>query len=227
MPGIKVTQAKIKRLRSRLEVWGQGGIGSYPWRYQNDPYKVFVAEIMLHRTQAHQVIDVYVEFIDTFPTLESFVSGDQNRARQMLAPLGLNWRIEGMIAALQSLWQQYQAVPAERQKLIREKSVGEYIAGATETFSMNVPQTLIDTNTVRVVGRVFGLNLEGEARRRKEIVDTIASVRDPDNPRDFYYAIIDLAHKVCKPQQPNCDSCPLLKVPCKFGTKLDKAGGTD
>ena len=93
----------------------------------------------------------------------------------------------------------------------------------SELFSKNEPVTLIDTNTVRVTGRVLGLDLSGEARRRKEVKEAIAEIVDPKNPRDFYYSMIDLAHNICTPSKPDCRNCPLLDVPCKTGQEIIKA----
>lgn len=211
---------KINRLRKALFHWGETNIREYPWRYRDDPYAVLLAEFMLHRTQKLQAEQVYLEFISAYPTLKDFQKAGRDQVREMLAPLGLNWRIEGMLAVLDSLWDQYRDVPPDREKLIRERNVGQYIAGATATFAKNEPHALIDTNTVRVVGRVFGLNLEGEARRRKEMIETIDAVCDPENPRDFYYAMIDLAHEICHPKAPDCENCPLRKVPCIYAYEI-------
>ena len=208
---------KIHGFRSRVQAWGKNHIETYPWRYCDDAYKILLSEFMLHRTQKDQAEKVYQKFLEHYPSLESYITGDRKKARDILKPLGLNWRIEGMLDVLESLYQQYGHIPTEKRKLIKERNVGPYIAGATATFTTNQPHTLIDTNTVRVIGRVFGLNLEGEARRRKEVKKTIEKVTDPDNPRDFYYAVIDLAHKICFPKNPDCMSCPLLEVPCVFG----------
>lgn len=213
---MNIKKTNINLLRKALSRWGEINIREYPWRYRDDPYEVLIAEFMLHRTQKRQAEQVYSAFIKAYPTLKAFRKADRTQVLEMLAPLGLNWRIEGMLAVLDSLWDQYQDVPSEREKLIRERNVGQYIAGATATFASNEPHALIDTNTVRVVGRVFGLDLEGEARRRKEMIEAIEAVCDPDNPRDFYYAMIDLAHEICRPKTPACGSCPLRKVPCEF-----------
>jgi A/G-specific adenine glycosylase len=108
-------------------------------------------------------------------------------------------------------------IPLDLVKLQSVEGIGPYIAGATICFATNTPVTLIDTNSVRVVGRVWGLNLGGEARRRKSVVDMIAAACDPQDPRNYYYALIDLAHTVCYPKTPDCKVCPLLTLPCNFG----------
>jgi A/G-specific adenine glycosylase len=122
-----------------------------------------------------------------------------------------------MIKALNYLWENYHEVPTDFDQLISVEGIGQYIAGATVCFSKNEPVVLVDTNTVRVVGRVFGLDLSGEARRRKSVIATISETCHPERPRDYYYALIDFAHTVCTPRNPDCMNCPLLDIPCSFG----------
>lgn len=172
---------------------------------------------MLHRTQVKQVVNVYSEFLAACPTLSDYSQQDTKEIRLLLAPLGLQWRIDAMIEALNYLWETYKEVPLDRSILLSVPGIGPYIAGATICFTTNMPETLVDTNTVRVVGRVFGLNLGGEARRRKQIIQTISEVCDREQPRDYYYAMIDLAHSVCTSANPGCARCPLLNLPCKYG----------
>lgn len=206
---------KILQMRALIIYWGRTEVKNYPWRWVNDPYKVIVSEFMLHRTQVKQVIEIYTDFIKSYPSLENF-SKASDIELIILKPLGLGWRIRGMIDALRYLYAEYQSVPVDYEKLLVVKGIGQYIAGATICFSVNQPVTLIDTNVVRVVGRVLGLNLKGEARRRKEVKEAITAVCDPDNPRDFYYSIIDFAHQICHPQFPECQICPLANIPCQF-----------
>lgn len=124
-----------------------------------------------------------------------------------------------MVRALKELWEKYNRVPDDYSSLLQINGVGQYIAGATICFTKNEPVTIIDSNVVRVVGRVHGLDLSGEARRKKPMYEAINATIDPHNPRDFYYALIDLSHSHCRPTRPDCDSCPLLHCPCMFGHK--------
>jgi len=212
-------QNQVNKFHKALRTWGEDHIKFYPWRYLNDTYAILVSEMMLHRTNKSQVEKVFNEFMKEYPTLVTFISADHDEVKKILNPLGLNWRIDGIIETLNSLWMEYQEVPSDKSKLIREKNVGDYIAGATETFAEDTPNALVDTNTVRVIGRMFGLNLEGEARRRKETIDTICSVCDAASPRDYYYTLIDFAHEVCTAKNPKCIECPLGDVPCDYYMK--------
>lgn len=209
----------FKEFRHRLLEWGRNNTRKYPWRWIDDPYRILMSEFMLHRTQTKQVVSIYDQFIEEYPTLVAFSQADEAHLRDILKSLGLQWRIEGMLKALSQLWTQYGEVPINSEKLLSIEGIGQYIAGATVCFANNEPVTLIDTNIVRVVGRVWGLELSGEARRRKSVIEVIAGACDPEFPRDYYYSMIDFAHQVCKPRNPDCKSCPLLDLPCQFGQK--------
>lgn len=209
-------EAWVPAFRDLLLDWGESGIRTYPWRYKDDPYAVIVAEFMLHRTQTVQVVPVYERFVSAWPTLAALASADRSEAETALVSLGLQWRITGMLDAFCELWSRYGRVPLDAAALKLVKGIGDYIAGATVCFSSNRPATLIDTNTVRVVGRVKGLDLRGEARRRRDVIRAIEGACDPMRPRDFYYSLIDLSHTICRPKQPACEKCPLADVPCRF-----------
>lgn len=211
--------ASARRLRVFLDDWGKKHIEYYPWRYVSDPYCILVSEFMLHRTQAKQVIPIYLNFFSRYPDLKSFAAADPSDVIGNLKSLGLQWRIEGMVSALNELWQLYKSIPLDVNRLMAIDGIGQYIAGATVCFSLNVPLTLIDSNIVRVIGRIFGLDLSGEARRKKSIVAAISACVDQASPRNFYYGMIDLAHNICRPGKPVCSVCPLLEVPCIFGQR--------
>lgn len=208
---------QIRRFRARLRAWGKKHICSYPWRYSTDTYAVFVAEFMLHRTQARQVLPVYERFISRYPSLDEYSGAQRAGVSRVLQPLGLRWRIKALIQALNDLRENYGEVPPDYNGLLSIYGVGQYIAGATVCFTQDKPIALVDSNTVRVIGRVFGLKLSGEARRKPQMIGAIGAVCDPRYPRDYYYALIDLAHMVCRPASPTCVSCPLLDVPCSYG----------
>jgi A/G-specific adenine glycosylase len=161
-------------------------------------------------------VPVYKEFINRYPTLQDYSNSDRSDAEELLSTLGLFWRIQGMLDALDELWNSFGRVPVDLDNLKEIKGIGQYIAGATVCFSTNTPMVLVDSNIVRVIGRVFGMNLRGEARRRKEMIEMIAATVDPAHPRDYYYSIIDISHLLCRPEKPNCLMCPVQKTPCLF-----------
>lgn len=209
----------IKILQQKLCEWGEIHREEYPWRYISDPYGILISEFMLHRTQARQAVPVYKRFINEFPELKEINSNDEDEMKDIMKPLGLRWRTENMIRALKVIHEKYDGVPTDIDKLSEIEGIGQYIAGATTCFATNQPVVLIDTNIVRVLGRIFGLNLQGEPRRRKEVAKAIERAIYLENPRDFYYTLIDFAHQVCRAKKPQCHVCPMTNLQCYCKTK--------
>jgi A/G-specific adenine glycosylase len=98
-------------------------------------------------------------------------------------------------------------VPGTKDELTSLPGVGDYVASAVACFSKGEPTPIIDTNVVRVLGRIFGLRLEGEARRRKEIREATAMCLDQRQPRLYNYALLDFAALVCTASAPRCTVC--------------------
>lgn len=196
--------------------WQKESGKQYPWRNIEDPYRILISEFMLHRTRADQVVPVYVALIEKYPNLEDFCKGSINEKFQLMNSLGLRWRTVSMINALQEIQTIYGYIPMDEQKLMEIRGIGQYIANATICFATNKPMVLMDTNIIRVTGRYFGLNLEGEARKRKETRKAIETTVSKTEPRRFYYGIIDLAHALCKVKNPSCSECPLIGTDCSF-----------
>jgi len=99
-------------------------------------------------------------------------------------------------------------VPGTKDELMSLPGVGDYVASAVVCFSSGEPTPIIDTNVVRVIGRIFGLRLEGEARRRKEMRDAATLCLDQRQPRLYNYALLDFAALVCAAGAPRCSECP-------------------
>lgn len=206
----------------RILQWGENNTRNYPWRQVVEPYKILLAEFTLHRTQAKQAEHVYSNLVSRFPTLKDFAVATDEELLQLLTPLGLYWRIKLMIQALKTIYVSYTEIPLSFDILKSVPGVGPYIAGATVCFSQNRPVALVDTNTVRVIGRIYGLDLQGEARRKKQVIEKIADVCHPTQPRKYYYALIDLAHTICKIKEPFCNKCPFYTLPCVFAQNQER-----
>jgi A/G-specific adenine glycosylase len=209
---------KLGSFRNALKSWGTNYFRQFPWRLTHDPYAILLAEIMLHRTQVVQVIPVFQSFIARYPTLPALALADQKEVAKELSSLGLHWRIDLIHEMVHQIAERFNMiVPQEKADLLTLPGVSEYIASAVRCFAWNLPEPLIDTNTVRITGRVFGLETKDSSRRNSKFKHLIAALVDPDHPRDYNYAMLDLAHLIClKKQEPLCLECPVQKL-CCFG----------
>ena len=204
------TGEQSQLFREQLLVWGMHHGRSFPWRSTSDPYRLLIAEMMLRRTQARQVVPVYEDFLRHYPTAQALASATAKDVERLLRPLGLPWRIPAFQQMAQCIITEYRGkVPRDRAALLSLSGVGEYVADAVLCFAYNEPVALLDTNTVRVAGRYFGFPVHAESRRRAPVKRAVACLVDPHKPRASNLALLDLAATVCRPKQPRCECCPV------------------
>lgn len=191
----------------------------------HDPYAILMAEVMLHRTQVAQVVPIFEKFINRYPKVSSLVEADQQELQTSLSSLGLQWRIGLIYQMAQQIADRFEGqIPNDRVGLLSLPGVSEYIAGAVLCFAWNLPEPIIDTNTIRIAGRLFGLEIKDSSRRNSKFRKSLASMVDPENPRAYNYALLDLAHQVClKKQEPVCQECP-IKIHCRYGNQRSRNG---
>jgi A/G-specific adenine glycosylase len=208
--------------RRTLIDWGEQHFRSFSWRRTDDPYRILMAEILLHRTQASQVSPIYDQFIVRYPNSAILAASTVEELHQALYSLGLRWRIDRMHEMAIDLVARYDGnVPAKKVDLLSLAGVSDYIAGAVRCFAWNIPEPLIDTNTVRVVGRLFGLEAKDSSRRNRYFRELIESLVDPIKPRVYNYAILDLADQICtKKRSPQCYRCPVRRF-CTYGAAVE------
>ena len=201
--------------RPLLEWYEKNG-RDYPWRRSRDSYKVLIAEIMLQRTKADQVLPVYLSFIRKFPTVQKLSRASLEEVRSYFDRLGLMWRA-GLVKRLaEELINRFDGrVPENRSELLSLPSVGEYMADAVLSFALGEDVAVIDANVCRVIGRIFGLKSRGEARRNKQFRYVAQRIVPKGKARRLNWAIIDLAALVCTPKNPRCNMCP-LRERCSF-----------
>ncbi|MBD2465608.1 DNA-binding protein [Oscillatoria sp. FACHB-1407] len=204
----------VFNFRQKLIEWGQEHFRPFPWRFTDDPYYILMAEVMLHRTQAQQVVPVYKHFIKRFPDIASLGEATEEEVGEMLYSLGLHWRtrlIHEMAIALVSRFDG--KIPSKKSDLHSLPGVSDYIVSAVRCFAWKLPDAIVDTNTVRVTGRLFGLEVKDSSRRNRKFRELIASLIDPEKPVNYNYALLDLAAQICtKSRPPNCGQCPVQSV---------------
>ena len=211
-------QINVKTFRKNLITWGKVNFRPFPWRFTRDPYKILVAEIMLKRTQAKQVVPVYNNFIARYPEISSLRGLSKEKLHLTLGSLGLRWRVDLFFEMINILFKEYCGkIPCGYDELMSLPGVSYYTAGAVRCFAWNYPEALIDTNTMRIVCRVFGKKIVDSIRRNKEFMGLMKLLVDPEFPGAYNFALLDLADSICiKRDVPVCKSCPVL-IECNAG----------
>ena len=187
----------------------------FPWRQYSDPYRIMIAEFMLHRTRADQVVPVYESFLKKYPIVETLAYAREEEIKTVTEHLGLHWRSNHFIKAARYVLENFNGeFPDNRQGLLKIPGVGDYVAGAILTVCFNKPEYVVDSNIARFINRFYGLDLKGEIRRKKKIVDHSKELFNIREPGTFLFAILDFTYKICKSQKPDCKNC-IINTSCK------------
>jgi A/G-specific adenine glycosylase len=204
-----ISRQKISYLRKQLIGWAKANFVEFPWRTTQNKWHALVAEIMLQRTRAEQVVPVYIRFSDKYQTPSDYL---KNPDADMLAPLGLKWRTDKLTLLAKQLNQKQ--IPSDKIGLLQLHGVGPYIASAYLSLHLNIRDYIIDSNIVRLYGRYFGFQTNGETRRKKWFIELADTLTPKLKFRNYNYGLIDYTRIICKPR-PDCTVC-ILKFKCAY-----------
>jgi len=210
---------KILKIRKILIDWELKNYEDFPWRNTDNKFHALVAEMMLQRTKAEQVLDVYKIFVIAYPDLESASHAKKDEIKEILSPLGLNWRIDKIINLTEKV-AELQRVPTNYDELIELPGVGDYIASAFMSFHTEQPRPIIDSNAVRLWGRIFNFKISPETRRKKDFKELVKRITPSKECRIFNYGVLDFTRKICKPK-PFHLKCPLKKI-CSYYNNIQR-----
>lgn len=212
----QLTPLVLGQIRTQILAWGKQNYRSFPWRETCDPYRILVAEVLLHRTRAEQVVPYYEELVDRYPDPISLTGASIEALECLLYPLGLRWRVRLLHQMAQEIVYVHGGrIPEDRGALRALPGVSDYIAGAVRCLAFGVPEPVLDTNIVRVLGRLFGLPTTDSSRRSKVFRELMRQLVECEEPRQLLLAILDLAALICRPVRPDCVCCPLREVCCE------------
>lgn len=203
------------RPRELLLKWHRDHFRRYPWReVGRDPWHVLMAEMCLHRTRADQVVPVFESLLRIAPTPQAMVD-NADEALAAMQSLGLRWRAENIIRVAQELLDLFGGeVPDDDYELRMLPGVGDYVAQAVLCFGFGRRAVLMDTNTMRIVGRLYGHEKSRRWQLRLDL-HQLAGASGPD--AEFNYALLDLGALVCRAGTPRCETCPLRQM-CVTGS---------
>ncbi len=201
--------------RDALVCWfGRHG-KDYPWRQTRDPYAVLVSELMLQQTQIATVLGkgYYTGFLAAFPDAESLAAADDERLLKAWEGLGYYRRARMLRETARAVIARHGGVfPQELAELLELPGLGRYTAGALRAFAFELPAVVVDGNVARVLARLmdFAAPVDDAAGQRR-LWAWAEELADPQRPRVFHSALMELGQTVCRPGEPDCARCPVAE----------------
>lgn len=213
----------MKAFSAKIINWYQQNKRDLPWRTTNDPYFIWLSEIILQQTRVDQGMSYYLKFTQTFPTISHLAKADNEKVMKLWQGLGYYSRARNLHTTSQIVHSDHKGqFPDSYESILELKGVGEYTAAAIASFAFNKPHAVVDGNVYRVLARVFGIltpidSTQGKKEFR-ELAETLLNKKDPALHNQ---AIMEFGALQCKPVNPDCSSCPLQSMCYAF----EKEGG--
>ena len=191
-----------------------------PWRKTNDPYKIWLSEIMLQQTQVKTATPYYIKWIKNYPTIESVANSDLDNLLKIWEGLGYYNRCKNFYKSTKIIVKKFQSLlPKNVKEFKLLPGVGEYTASAVYSIVYKKPYPAIDGNVIRVMSRILGIkNLTNF--NKNWIYNKLKIFIDKKKPGIFNQAMMELGSQICYPKKPLCIKCPISSY-CK-GFSLDR-----
>lgn len=198
------------RLPDVLLPWYDLNARQLPWRVDQDPYHVWLSEIMLQQTRVEAVKGYYRRFLQTLPDIASLASADDELLNKLWEGLGYYSRVKNLKKAAIEIMQKYHGqFPQEYDKVLKLPGIGPYTAGAICSISFSLPTPAVDGNVLRVISRLTNddtpIDLPAYQKAVRESLEAVY----PKDAGAFTQALMELGATVCGPnRKPQCDACP-------------------
>lgn len=184
-----------------------------PWRETNDPYKIWLSEIILQQTRVNQGLSYYMNFAERFPDIKQLSLADGDEVYKMWQGLGYYNRADNMLHTAKTIVKKYNGrFPADYNELQKLKGIGSYTAAAIASFAFDIPKPVVDGNVFRVLSRLFAIKTPINSTSGKKDFEKFAlKLMSNHPPSEFNQAIMEFGATHCRPKNPDCHLCILSK----------------
>ena len=180
-----------------------------PWRHTQDPYAIWLSEIILQQTRIQQGMDYWLRFMQRWPQVEDLAAATEDEVLREWQGLGYYSRARNLHTAAQQIMEGGK-FPNTLEDIKKLKGVGDYTAAAIGSIAFGLPAAVVDGNVYRVLARHYGIDTPINTTQGKKLFTELAqSLLPKDKPAEFNQAMMDFGAIQCTPTSPKCVVCPL------------------
>jgi len=208
-----LTGRALKSFQNRMLAWFRAHQRDLPWRRSRDPYRIWVAEVMLQQTRIAAVMPYYHRFLARFPTVQSLASARESEVLKLWSGLGYYSRARNLHSAAKIIVTQHHGqFPRTLDAALELPGIGAYTAAAVLSISYDVPLAVLDGNVARVLARIKAIRGDLRASKNWRALTTSAkNFLATQAPGDWNQSLMELGEVICTPQSPRCSECPVAR----------------
>ena len=210
---LQFASRSLSEFQKAMLAWFYAHQRDLPWRASRDPYRIWVAEVMLQQTRIAAVMPYYQRFLDRVPTVESLAGAPQAEILKLWSGLGYYSRARNLHAAAKQIVARHGAqFPRELGAALDLPGIGAYTAAAVLSIAYDVPLAVLDGNVARVLARIYALRGDLRAPKTWSLLTATANqLIARDDVSDWNQSLMELGEVVCTPQSPRCGICPVAR----------------
>jgi A/G-specific adenine glycosylase len=196
---------------SNLTNWFDKNKRELPWRKSNDPYKIWLSEIILQQTQVKQGLPYYNKFLKNYPNIYELARSSEDEVMKNWQGLGYYSRARNLHFTAKYIVHELNGIfPKKYIDLIKLKGVGDYTASAIASICFDESVAVLDGNVFRVLSRYFGIEIPiNSTQGIKHFKSLAKSLLPKKRIGDYNQAVMEFGALQCKPKSPNCSICPI------------------
>ncbi len=202
----------LSRLPPPLLAWYRASARDLPWRKTQDPYRIWVSEIMLQQTRVAAVLGYYARFLEAFPTVEALASAPEEHLMKLWEGLGYYSRARNLQKAARLVTERG-GFPDTYEELLTLPGIGDYTAAAIASAAFARREAAVDGNVLRVVTRLTDDHSDVALPQTKKAIRSQVQNIFPEAKADtriFNQSLMELGATVCVPNgPPKCLLCPV------------------
>jgi A/G-specific adenine glycosylase len=210
---LHLTGRALKTFQSRMLAWFRAHQRDLPWRRSRDPYRIWIAEVMLQQTRIAAVMPYYQRFLARFRTVQSLARAPESEVLKLWSGLGYYSRARNLHRAAKIIVTQHEGeFPHELGAALELPGIGAYTAAAVLSIAYDVPLAVLDGNVARVLARINAIR--GDLRAPKNwrgLTAAAQALLASQAPGDWNQSLMELGEVICTPQSPRCTECPVAR----------------
>jgi A/G-specific adenine glycosylase len=201
----------MSHFSEQIQIWYHKNKRDLPWRDTNNPYHIWLSEVILQQTRVQQGMDYYHKFVDAFEDIKTLAQASEQEVLNMWQGLGYYSRGRNLHKAAKMVVYEFQnRFPTNFDDIRKLPGVGNYTSAAIASFAYNLPHAVVDGNVYRVLSRYYNTDAFIDTPHGQKYYQALADeLLDRQNPAIHNQAIMELGALICTPKNPDCANCPL------------------